>query len=399
VTRRALVVALLVGAASAAVARGADVDRTSFRYTRELTAPAHGAVLFVPDSPLLGHARVGFGDLRLLDASGTQVPWRFFPERPIGQRSVPLLNAGLEGSTAVATLDLGPSGELHDRVTLDIPARAFVAHATVFGAETRDGPRTRLGTTTIYDVSGPQHVRSTVAQFAPTDFRWLFLRIPGVPAIKGAVVSVGGSVLPSVRRPARVTSRQLRRTTQLTLDFGYPHIPVSEIRLTSATPRYDRTVEEFVSQDGVHYTPGTVARVSSLPGAAPPGLSVEDRARFIRIVISNGDDPPLRNLHAAAYDLPRVLLAEGGHPGPYRLFYGSTTLPPPSYEFARLPRGALQLSTAGRARLGAEALNSAFRAAPDTRSFAAKHGWLVNGALALAAFVVAAGGLVALRRR
>lgn len=396
--RRALVVALLA-AVPVAVAHGADVDRTSFRYTRELTVPAHGLVLFVPDSPLLGHARVGLGDLRLLDASGTQVPWRFFPERLIGQRNVPLLNAGLEGNAAVATLDLGTSGELHDRVTLNIPARGFVAHATMFGAETRDGPRIRLGTTTIYDVSGPQHIRSTVVQFAPTDFRWLFLRIPGIPAIRGAVVSVGGSVLPSVRRPARVTSRQLQRTTQVTLDFGYPHIPVSEIRLTSATPRYDRTVEEFFSPDGVHYVSGTIARVSSFPGAAPAGLGVEDRARFIRIVISNGDDPPLRNLHAAAYDLPRVLLAEGGHPGPYRLYYGSTTLSPPSYDFARLPRSALQLSTAGRGKLGAEALNPAFQAARDTRSFAAKHGWLVNGALALAALVVAAGGLVALRRR
>jgi hypothetical protein len=399
VTRRPLVAALVVAAVSAAMAHGADVDRTSFRYTRDLTVPAHGPVLFVPDSALLGHARVGLGDLRLVDATGAQVPWRFFPERAIGQRSVPLLNAGLEGGTAVATLDLGPSGELHDRVTLQIPARGFVAHATVFGAETRYGPRTRLGTTTMYDVSGPQHVRSTVARFAPTDFRYLFLRIPGVPGIRGAIISVGGSVLPSVRRPARVTSRQVRRTTQLTLDFGYPHIPVSEIRLTSATPRYVRTVEEFFSSDGVHYAPGTVARVSSFPGAGVPGLSLDDRARFIRIVIHNGDDPPLRNLHATAYDLPRVVLAEGGHPGPYRLYYGSTTLPVPSYDFARLPRSALQLSSAGKGRIGAEALNSAFRAAPDTRSFAAKHNWLVNGALALAALVVAAGGLVALRRR
>jgi hypothetical protein len=92
-----------------------------------------------------------------------------------------------------------------------------------------------------------------------------------------------------------------------------------------------------------------------------------------------------------------MLLAEGGHPGPYRVYYGSGTLAAPSYDFARLPRAALGLSHAGS--LGAEALNPAFLAAPDTRSFAAKHNWLVNGALALAALVVAAGGLVALRRR
>jgi hypothetical protein len=289
---------------------------------------------------------------------------------------------------------------VHDTLALDIPARGFVATATVLGAERRDGPRTRLGQTKVFDVTGSRHARSTIVEFAPTDYRYLFVSVPGVSAIRGAVVTAAGPVPRLVRRPADVAVDDRARATEVTLDLGYPHIPVRMVRLTSSTPRYDRAVDASISADGVHYTPRrTAARVFSFRGASGSDVPIEERAHFLRLTISNGDDPPLRDLRAAAYDIPRVLLAEGGHPGPYRAYYGGPTVPAPDYDVARLPDGALGLNRAITGRLGVETLNPAFLAAPDTRSFAARHNWLVNGALALAALVVAAGGLVALRSR
>ncbi|MDQ3086745.1 MAG: hypothetical protein M3Q67_08115, partial [Actinomycetota bacterium] len=53
----------------------ADVDETTFRYTRTLSAPT-GPVRFEPDKRMYGHARIDFPDLRILDGDGQQVPWR-----------------------------------------------------------------------------------------------------------------------------------------------------------------------------------------------------------------------------------------------------------------------------------------------------------------------------------
>lgn len=383
--------AVVAAGALAAGAFAAGIDVASFRYARTLMTTGGGPVKFQPDEPLLGHAKVGLGDLRVLDASGAQVPWRMFPVPTPGTRPVRVLNAGSEGGAAVATLDLGAVGGVRNRLALDIPARGFVATATVFGADRRDGPRTRLGATKVYDVAGAHHVRSTVVTFSPTDFRYLFVRVPGVPAIRGAVVATGGSTPQLVPRPAHVWSIDAPHSTLVVLDFGYPHIPVTEVRLASSTPRYDRNVEMLSSADGVHYASIAYGRIS----AASSGVGVDARTRFLRIKISNGDDPPLRDLRATALDTPRDVFVEGGHPEPYRVYYSSATTGPPSYDFARLPIHG----TPSTGTLGPESANAAFRPGPDTRSFAAKHRWLVDGALALAAFVVAAGGLAALRRR
>jgi hypothetical protein len=53
----------------------------------------------------------------------------------------------------------------------------------------------------------------------------------------------------------------------------------------------------------------------------------------------------------------------------------------------------------GAGSLSAERANPDWRAPEDTRSFFARNSWLVQGALVLAALAVAAGGLLALRRR
>jgi hypothetical protein len=394
VIKSAIAGLVILCAICAATAR-AEVDKSSFRYTRELAAMWPGAVAFEPDSALLGHARVGLADLRLVDANDREVPWRPMPIGGATSRAVDVLNGGRSGNAAVALLDLGPRRSVHDRVVLDVPGKSFVARVTVRGADGRDGPFTLLGATTIYDVSGARHARSTIVLFSPTDFRYLSLSATGVRAIRGARVESTPSRFTFVERRARVRSSAVTRRTRVVLDFGYPHIPITEVRVTSTTPRYERPVEIDVSQDGVHFTPVAFGRVAAFPGSTQGPLEAQVRGRAVRVTIDNGDDEPLAGLKVRAFDVARAVLAEGGHPRPYRLYYGNARLGPPSYDFARLPVRAAARS----ATLGAEQTNAVFQPPEDTRSFAAKHGWLVNGALALAALVVAAGGLLALRRR
>lgn len=392
--KRALI-AFMVGYVVCAATASAGADLPSFRYLRELTATWTGPVAFEPDSALLGHARIGLADLRIVDAKGRDVPWRRTSVRGTVMQSARVLNAGRNGKAAVALLDLGVSHAVHDRVILDVPGKSFVGRVSVRGSDQRAGPYTLLGATTIYDVSGARHARSTTVLFSPSDFRYLALSATGVSAIRGARVESTPSRFRFVERRATVRSSTVGRRTRVVLDFGYPHIPVTELRVASTIPRYDRPAEIEVSADGVHFEPVAYGRVAAFPGSTQGPLQAQAHGRAVRLTIDNGDDDPLGGLDVRAFDVSRVVLAEGGRPRPYRVYYGNERLGPPSYDFARLPVRA----TVGSATLGAEQANVSFRPPADTRSFAAKHGWLVNGALALAAFVVAAGGLVALRRR
>ena len=283
---------------------------------------------------------------------------------------------------------------------LEVPDRGFVGRAVVLGADDRDGPFTQLSATGIYDVRGAQPARSTVAVFPPSDFRYLLVRATGVSRITGANVSGARERPQLLRRTARSVSRRQDGTrTIVTLDLGFRDVPVDELRIAAETARYERPVAISVRTLGSGFVPLTAARIFRFPGSDSAPIPVGAHHRYIRVEVDNGDDAPLRGIEVSAWSRSRALLLEGGHPPPYTAYYGSSRANAPSYDFARLPSGALGVEHAVHGRLGSERENPAFEPPPDTRSFTTRNPGLVTGALALAALALGAVGLLVLRRR
>jgi hypothetical protein len=139
----------------------------------------------------------------------------------------------------------------------------------------------------------------------------------------------------------------------------------------------------------------TYARFSKFEGSPPAPLTVGVRARYVRIRIDNGDDPPLTGMRVVAASRSHALVLEGGHRAPYRLLYGNPTVRAPEYELARLPFDHDQPLIEGT--FGEERPNPAFTA--PARPFSERHGWILTAALVAAAAVVGVAGFLALRRR
>jgi len=366
---------------AAVAATGLALD--SFRYARTLEPARAGAAVLVPDGRMYAHARPDFGDVRVVDADGTQVPWRARPA-PVAafDRSLRVFDSGRRGGLAVARVDVGRRGASVDRLRLDVPDRRFVGSVTVYGSDDR---RTwlRLGTTQIYSVGGAAPARSTTALVPPADFRYFELQATHVSRITGVHVSSTPQEAPLVAVPARVRVG----ASVVVVDTGYAKVPVDEVRVSSTTPRYDRAFT--VTAGDTVVAGGRLVRTSGRQETVVP---VSTRARVLRIHIVNGDDPPLKGIHVDVLARPRALLLEGGHRRPYTVYYGGR-VPAPVYDFARLPAPAATHAAA----LGAERANPAYRVL-DTRSFFARHRSLVTVALALAAFVVIAAARARRRR-
>ena len=382
--------------AAAAVAGGVQQDE--FRYTRELPAQvASGRVAFEPDGPMLGHARDGFADVRVVDADGNQVPWRHVPEGrlAIGHEAA-VLNSGRRGDAAVALVDVGPTRRVYERVELGIAGGDFVGKVTAFGSDRRRGRFTRLSTTTVYDVRGAQSARSTTIVLPPTDLRFLELRATGVRRISGATV-LGALERPDLvrRRHAVLGVRNRARTTVSTLDVGLPGVPVTRLELRAADARYDRPVLVEGSNDRATFVPVAQGRMTRAPRIVSPPINLDSRFRYLRVTIENGDDPPLEAVRSETFGPSFALMVEGGHPQPLRLLYGADVRAP-SYEFARLPVEQ-PVEVLDPSRLPRETLNPAFELPGKT--FGERYRWLVQGALVLAALVVAFAGFLAVRRR
>jgi hypothetical protein len=174
---------------------------------------------------------------------------------------------------------------------------------------------------------------------------------------------------------------------------------VDAVRIVAAAATYDRPVQVEVRNPGGAWHMAAAGRIYRLYGTPSPPIELEAAARYLRVVVHNGDDPPLRGLRVTLLARPRRILVEGGHSGPLRVLYGGRARSAPDYEFARLPRDELALGNARMGRLAAPAANPAYEPAPDTRSWVKRHGVVVDAALALAAAIVGLGGFLALRRR
>jgi len=394
-------IALMSLAAGAQPVAAAGFDSAEFRYQRPLVAEGDEPVLVEPDGALFEHSAPGFADLRITDARGREVPWRLRPGgRNRGAESVRVINSGRQGRFAVALLDLGQRRKVRDRVELDVAGRDFVGRAAVLGADDRGGPFTRLSTTGIYDVRGARSAQSATAVFPPSDFRYLLVRATGVTRIAGAKVSGARERLRLVRRVVRSVSRREEGTrTIVTLDLGFRDVPVDELRVGAATPRYERPVTVFGSNRRGRFVPLSAARVFRFPGSTSPPIDTRAHHRYVRVEIENGDDPPLRGIEVSAWSRSRALLIDGGGSYPYTVHYGNPIARPPSYDFARLPARAIAVKRAVHGGLGPERQTAAFEPPPDTRSFTARNPGLVTAALVLAAVALGAVGLLTLRRR
>jgi hypothetical protein len=392
-----------VALAAAVAAGAADIDETEtqFRFTRVLNAPAGAPVRFEPDGALYGHTRVGFPDLRVLDADREQVPWRPEPKpAAVPVQPVSLVARGRRDGIVSVVVDRGAVRPVIDRVALQIPDRAFVGTVVVQGSNTgAEGTYATLSKTPIYAVRGAVSARSTTAVFPATDYRYLLVHATGVSEITGASVSRDPEEAPLEPVKARVRRRNEERATVIRLDLGHAKVPVDAIRIRSSTARYVRQVAIAGSNNGVTFVPLSQSEIARFPGVDLSKVALAARHRYLRVTIHNGDDPPLDRLRVVPEALPRPLLLAGGHRPPFRLLYGAATVPAPTYDFAQLPAAATGFERAREGALGSERANELFEAPADTRSFFERNDRLVEVALVLAAIVVAAGGLLALRRR
>jgi hypothetical protein len=394
------VILLAVLAAAAALSAG-DVDESAFRYTRALDATTAAPVRFEPDARMYGHTRSGLPDLRVLDTEGTQVPWRALPSaEAVPSQPVAVIARGRRDGTVSVVLDRGPVHPVVDRAGLEIPDRAFVGEAVVFGSTTgAEGTYARLSTTQIYSVHGAVDARSTTAVFPPTDYRYLLVQARGVSAITGASVARDPeqALLRTVASQTRRSDED--RATIVRLDLGFPRVPVDAVSIRSSTPRYVRLGRVEGSNDGVTFGALAQSRIARFPGVDLSRLAVDARQRFLRVTIVDGDDAPLQKLRVTAEARPRPLLLRGGYRPPFRLLYGTTDVPAPSYDFERLPPAATGFERAVTGTLGVERTNELFEAPSDTRTFFERNDFLIQALLVVAALVAGAAGIAALRRR
>jgi Protein of unknown function (DUF3999) len=387
-----------------------------FKYQRPVQVQPGGQRFVAVDEQVWKNARPDLGDLRLY--SGQQeVPYAMTVERGSREsdnKDVRVLQQSVVGGQTQFVIDMAGVAE-YDHIDLKLAAKNFVAHARVEGQEDLHGAQwALLAESILYDLSKENLGGNSMLRLPLSTYKYLLVTIDG-PVKPADVIAassefrqenkavwrdVGGAptVVETTMSAARNDpSRRSGRVTLLT--FAVPeNVPVDRVTLDidPAQANFRRSVQ--VTDDKDRYIgSGEINRVHMVRSGRKIDSDDYDVSflavghKMIKVIIDNGDDPPLKLKSARLQQLEHRLYFEAAAAAPLTLYYGDEKLESPVYDYAKL---FLLAKDAAPAQLGGEEANAAYTGRPDERQWTERHPAVLWIAIVAAVLVL---GAIALR--
>ncbi len=433
--------ALLLVLAAAALAPAAPAAAADWQRYQQV-APIHGVdapgdYVFELDPALHAASRARLADLRIRGPGGAETPWQLLDRRPVATppaaagRAARLLDpVWLPNGATRVVLDLGPAPGVHDSLVLDIAGRDYLRRTRLESAPDGRSWGLLAAGGFVFHVGGRcASSRRDSLHYPASRSRYLRLTLlPGADGQRLRLRSARARLAP--QPPAAPAERRLalepigppqhrdgRTALQLRLPAG---LPVEGIALQLADAAFVRRVEVEATTRRRAWFPigsGLIYRVPRQPPAADPpaaaAAAVESRLRvpvepagrpIARVLIADGDDPPLEIQGAAALWRPRRIVLRTASSGAHELYIGRAGDRAPRYDLAALrARGAAPAPRP--VRLGRLAPNPQWAAAtsapPAPAPWSERHaGWIQLGiALAALGLILWTGQLIRRARR
>ena len=387
-----------------------------FKYQRPVQAQSNGQRFVAVDEQIWKNARPDLGDLRFY--SGQQdVPYALMVERGSREsdnRDVRVLQQSVVGGKTQFVIDMADVQE-YDHIALKLTAKNFVAHARVEGQEDLHGKNwALLGESILYDLSKENLGGNSVLRLPLSTYKYLRVTMDGPvkPAdIIGASSEfrqeqkavwrdVGGAPTVAEMPMSAARNDSSHRSGKATvLTFAVPEkVPVDRVTLEidPAQPNFRRSVQITSDKDD-YVGSGEIDRVHMVRSGQKIDSDNYDvnfsavGRKTIKVIIDNGDDPPLKIKSARLQQLEHRLYFDAPASGPLTLYYGDEKLDPPVYDYAKL---FLLAKDVAPAQLGAEQANAAYTGRPDERPWTERHPAVLWIAIVAAVLIL---GAIALR--
>lgn len=373
-------------------------------------APATEArLLAVPIPPAVtARAAEGWRDVRVIDTEGREVP--YFLHARIGARTTVAREARLlepgfvPGRYTQAVLDLGADQGIHNSVQLGLDGTEDL-QTRVEVATSADGATWQI----VQEGAPVFRLKGTGAATERTDVpypdsrsRYIRLRIlEGATRVGLRSARVSYEVVTITERvPADAafapTPDPARPTTSRWMSHAdLERRPISEVRFEAGDQLFSRraTVEVAgVGDSWRHVAAGDIGGTLE-GGQARTVLSLEfseTSGRAWRVIVENGNDPPVPGLAPALYETPRRLVFRQEPGQSYRVIYGHSRATAPSYDLERRTDAAA-VKAAVPGSFGPASVNPDYE---DPAPWTERNPYLLWGALALAVIGL---GVMALR--
>jgi hypothetical protein len=351
-----------------------------FKYERPVQATGTGQHYIAIDETMWQHARRGLGDVRLYSGT-TEVPYALTTERGSSRnerKGVRVLQQAIVRGKTQFLVDMSGIAE-YDHIELKLDTRNFVAHAVVEGQDDLHGQNwASLGGSILYDLSKENLGRNMTLRLPRSTYRYLRVTIDG--PVKPEEVTGASSELREEEKPVwrdiAAQPQQETKDKKTTLTFAVPEdVPIDEVvfDIDPAQPDFRRDVS-IENEDGRYLGSGEISRVHMVRS----GLK-------IKVMIHNGDDPPLKLNSAHLRQYERRLYFDAPAQSSLMLYYGDEKLDRPVYDYPKLFQ---KDKNAQAAQFGAESQNQGYTGRPDDRPWSERHPALLWGAIVAAVLVL-----------
>jgi Protein of unknown function (DUF3999) len=366
-----------------------------FKYQRAVQAQPDGQRFVAADEQIWKNARPDLGDLRLYNGQ-QEVPYALMVERGSREndnKDVRVLQQSVVDGKTQFVMDMAGVAE-YDHIDLKLAAKNYVAHARVEGQEDLHGTQwALLAESILYDLSKENLGGNSVLRLPLSTYKYLRVTIDGPVKpedIRGATSEVrqeqkavwrdvGGAPTLTETSMSAARNDPSRRSGKATvLTFAVPEkVPIDRVAfdIDPAQPNFRRSVQVTDEKDA-YIGSGQIDRVHMVRSGQKIDSDDHDVAfsavghKALKIIIDNGDDPPLKLKSARLQQLEHRLYFETPASAPLTLYYGDEKLEPPVYDYAKL---FLLAKDAAPAQFGAEQRNAAYTGRPDERPWTERH--------------------------
>ena len=349
----------------------ADFDVQSWQFRRPIQVKEAVTISrFVADNSMYRDSHARLRDLRIIRA-GLETPYQLLvmsgTHEEVELRPTLLNKAVVPHVGVQAVLDLKGHSQ-HNRLRIVTGQKNF---KEIVRVETSDDGRDWAVVRNdgiIFDISREDRdVSDLTIEYPVSTRRYLRLTIPGWndPAYLQSAWLAYRRETDAVRDVMAVLTPvagedSKAKTTSLLVDIGFEGLPYDRLEVTVGSGMFFRDVEVFVSNDGKQWSfasDGVLFRTAERTQLA---IQIPEQwSRYVKLVISNGDDPPLSAGQVTLSGLRRVIRFPLTAVGPYWLYSGRAATKEPSYDFARVTPAT---SDAATVRLGEPENNPQYRA-------------------------------------
>lgn len=357
----------------------ADFNIAKWQKYKQVEDVQTGLNRFAIDDELFAGTRSDLRDLRLIDSSNKEVPYKLLMSKSRNERrkfSPKVLNNSYnESGDTSLILDFGENNQGVSNLLINTPNQNFQRSVEVYGSESaKENWNLLTDKAYIYDYTdkrGGLATQKTEISFTNSIFRYLMVVVKSDGGERFVVNSVNAYDYISerskeyVRQPVFKQKRdRVKKTSDIFVDLEVSGIPTRKIELAVADSNFRRGVEIYSSYDNNkwHLVGSDYIFRYNTDKFRGENLSLnfsETDERYLKIVIYNNDNEELDITNLKSFSLYREVVFEADSSKNYRVYYANREARFPVYDIDNY-FAYFDLDKVKDVSLGSEMENTAF---------------------------------------